>query len=161
MTLEHERVLRHLDHWVAEESQLLAELESLLQTEHAMLHQDDIDALERIGRARQHCVQQLSHIDRERIDVCRRLSLGEGRPALARLHAWGDPSGALERRWLANLDVARRCRDVNDGNGAIVAAKLARVRHTLGALRGAAPPPVYSAKGARYGGITPREFGSA
>ena len=161
MTLERDAVGRHLDRWVNEEAQLLAELESLLRSEQATLGQDDLETLERIGHARQRCVQQLSRLAAERADVCRRLSLGDGRAAVARLHAWTDPSGALERRWLSNLDLARRCRDMNDGNGAIVTAKLTRVRQMLGALRGAAPPPVYSARGFRTGAIAPRKFGSA
>jgi flagellar biosynthesis/type III secretory pathway chaperone len=161
LNLDRDTVARHLDRWVGEELQLLTELESLLHSEQHTLKSDDIETLEHIGRTRQRCVQQLSHLDAERNEVCRRLSLGAGRSALARLCLWTDPSGDLERRWLANLDVARRCRDINDGNGAIVTAKLTRIRHTLGALRGTAAPSVYSAKGVRPTTIAPREFGSA
>jgi flagellar biosynthesis/type III secretory pathway chaperone len=161
MTPERETVRGQLERWTGEESQLLAELETLLQAEQFTLRQDDIESLERIGRSRQRCVQQLSRLDLERAEVCRRLSLGVSRTGLARLFAWSDPSGTLERRWLANLELARRCRDINDGNGAIVTARLAHVRQLLGGLRGTAAPPVYSARGMRYGTLTPRVLGSA
>jgi flagella synthesis protein FlgN len=161
MSLEREAVRRQLERWVGEESQLLAQLEDLLHTEQATLRQDNIEALEDVSRSRQRCVLQLSRLDAERAEVCRRLSLGVGRSGVAQLSAWSDPAGTLERRWLANLELARRCRDINDGNGAIVAARLAHVRQLLGGLRGTAPPPVYSASGVRHGTIAPRALGIA
>ena len=66
MTLERETVMRHLDRWVNEESQLLVELEDLLHGEQLTLQQDDLETLERIGHARQRCVQQLSRLATER-----------------------------------------------------------------------------------------------
>jgi flagellar biosynthesis/type III secretory pathway chaperone len=161
MSLDRDAVRRQLERWVGEESQLLTELETLLQAEQVTLRQDDIESLERIGRARQRCVQQLSAIEAERAEVCRQLSLSASRSGVAQLFALSDPGGTLEGRWLANLEVARRCCAINDANGAVVTARLTRVRQLLGGLRGTAPPPVYSARGIRHGTIAPRTLATA
>jgi flagellar biosynthesis/type III secretory pathway chaperone len=88
-------------------------------------------------------------------------SFGAGRGALERLFDWADPSAALRLKWSSNLELARRCKAINDQNGAIVAAQLSRVQRLLGKLRGESPPPVYSAKGARYAKLGPRNLGRA
>jgi flagellar biosynthesis/type III secretory pathway chaperone len=89
------------------------------------------------------------------------LSFGQGRGALGKLYGWCDPGGALESHWLANLKIARRCQQLNDTNGAVVTARLSRVRQLLMAIRGAAAPPVYSARGARHGLLGMRDLGRA
>jgi flagellar biosynthesis/type III secretory pathway chaperone len=89
------------------------------------------------------------------------LSFGIGPGALDKLLVWADPSGALRVQWTANLEVVRRCKRLNDQNGAIVTAKLNRVQQLLGMLRGSSPPAVYSPRGARYGRLDPRELGRA
>ena len=74
---------------------------------------------------------------------------------------WADPSGGLKSQWSTNLELARRCKAINDQNGAIVAAQLGRVQQLLGKLRGTSAPPVYSARGARYGSLGARDLGRA
>lgn len=161
MSVQRAEVYQHLDHILAEEGRLLMELEQLLQQETQGLQSDDLAVIERIGSARHRCIELLARLDAERLDSCRMLSFGNGGGALEKLFAWADPSSGLQRRWRSNLDLARRCKEHNDRNGAIVSVKLSRVRRLLAKLRGAPPPPVYGRRGGRDGCLGPRELGQA
>jgi flagellar biosynthesis/type III secretory pathway chaperone len=161
MTLERADVRSLLSRILDEESQLLGELETLLREETAILKSDDVDAIARIGSTRQHCIDALTRLDAERTDTCRMLSFGQGRGAVSKLYGWCDPGGALESRWLSNLNIARRCQRLNDTNGAVVTARLSRVQQLLMAIRGTAAPPVYSARGSRHGVLGMRDLGRA
>jgi flagellar biosynthesis protein FlgN len=161
MTLQRADVHQHLSRILEEESRLLSELETLLQEETAILAGQDIEAIAHIGSRRQRCIDVLTRLDAERTDSCRMLSFGQGRGALTKLYGWCDPSGALEAQWLANLKIARRCQRLNDTNGAIVTARLSRVQQLLMVVRGTSPPPVYSARGSRYGALGTRNLGRA
>jgi flagellar biosynthesis protein FlgN len=153
----HQTLSRILD----AESRLLTELEALLQEETTILRRDDVEAIALIGSKRQHCVEALTRLDAERADTCRMLSFGQGRGALTKLYDWSDASGALNSRWLANLQIARRCQQLNDANGAVVTAKLSRVQQLLRVIRGTSAPPVYSARGNRNSALGSRDFGRA
>jgi flagellar biosynthesis/type III secretory pathway chaperone len=161
MSVQRSDVLAHLTRILAEEARLLGEFETVLRQETQILRGEDADAIQRIGANRHRYVDELTRLDGERADTCRMFSFGSGRGALERLFEWADPSAALRLQWQSNLELARRCKGLNDQNGAIVAAKLGRVQQLLGKLRGATPPPVYSAKGARYGSLGPRDLGRA
>jgi flagellar biosynthesis/type III secretory pathway chaperone len=161
MSVQRSDVHQHLTRVLAEESRLLGEFEIVLRQETDVLHGDDAEAIQRIGANRQRYVDELTRLDAERADSCRMFSFGDGRGGLERLFEWADPSAALKLKWLSNLEIARRCKAINDQNGAIVAAKLGRVQQLLGKLRGATPPPVYSAKVARYANLGPRNLGRA
>jgi len=161
MSVQPRDVQQHLLRILTEESRLLGELEPVLRQETDILRGDDSTAIERIGGSRHRYIEALARLEGERADACRMLSFGNGRAALERLFGWADPSGALHRQWSVNLELAGRCKAINDQNGAIVAAKLGRVQQLLGKLRGAAPPPVYNARGSRYGGLGARDLGCA
>ncbi|MFI4867179.1 MAG: flagella synthesis protein FlgN [Steroidobacteraceae bacterium] len=161
MTLQRADVRQHLSRILDEESRLLTELEGLLQDETAILGRDDVEAIARIGSTRQRCIDALTRLDGERADTCRMLSFGQGRGALTKLYGWCDPGGALDAAWLANLKIARRCQRLNDTNGAIVTARLSRVQQLLMVVRGTSAPPVYSARGSRYGVLGTRDLGRA
>jgi flagellar biosynthesis protein FlgN len=161
MTLQRADVRQHLSRILDEESRLLTELEGLLQDETAILGRDDVEAIARIGSTRERCIDALTRLDGERADTCRMLSFGQGRGALTKLYDWCDPGGALDATWLANLKIARRCQRLNDTNGAIVTARLSRVQQLLMAVRGTSAPPVYSARGSRYGVLGRRDLGRA
>ena len=154
-------VQQHLSQILAEESQLLIELQGVLQLETDILCGEDAEAIQRIGNNRHRCVDRLSQLGVERSDASRMLSFGTDRVGLEKMFDWADPTRTLRTKWSSNLDLARRCKALNDKNGAIVAAKLGRVQQLLGKLRGATPPPVYSAKGSRYGNLGPRDLGCA
>jgi flagellar biosynthesis/type III secretory pathway chaperone len=151
----------HLQRILTEEARLLLQLEAVLSRETAILQREDIAAIQSIGGERQQYVEQLSQLDRERADICRMLSFGIGGAAMNKLFGWADPSAALQTQWRANLQIARRCKTLNDRNGAIVAVKLGRVQRLLGKLRGVAPPPIYGPKAARQGALGARNLGRA
>jgi flagellar biosynthesis/type III secretory pathway chaperone len=161
MSVQPHDVHAHLVGVLAEEGRLLGELEAVLRQETDVLRGEDAEAIARIGDNRHRYVDTLGRLDAERISTCRMLSFGNGPEAMAHLLEWADPSGALKARWADNLELARRCKAINDQNGAIVSAQLGRVQQLLGKLRGTGAPPVYSARGSRYGALTPRNLGSA
>jgi flagellar biosynthesis/type III secretory pathway chaperone len=152
---------RHLGELLDEETRLLAELATLLESETDILAGDDPAAIQRIGGERHRCVDRLTQLDRERADLARMLSFGSGGSATQTLLAWADPSGALTAVWHESLQRARRCKDLNDKNGAIVAARLGRVRQLLARLRGSDPPSVYGPRSTRDPGLPTRDLGCA
>ena len=161
MSVQRADVQQHLRRILDEEARLLVELEQVLQQETEILRGEDSDAIQNIGANRHRCVDRLTRLDAERADSCRMLSFGSDSGALTRLLGWADPGGALRAQWTSNLDLVRRCKRLNDQNGAIVSAQLGRVQQLLGKLRGATAPPVYSARGARYGNLCLRDLGCA
>jgi len=161
MSVQPHDVQQHLDRVLSEEGRLLGELEGVLHEETDVLRGEDTEAIASIGSSRHRYVDDLTRLDAERGSTCRMLSFGSGPAAMARLLEWADPSGRLKVQWSRNLELAKRCKRINDQNGAIVAAKLGRVQQLLGKLRGVSAPPVYSARGARYGALGPRDLGRA
>jgi flagella synthesis protein FlgN len=161
MSVSRSDVQQHLSRILAEEAQLLAELESVLATETDILRGDDAEAIQNIGNNRHRCIDRLSRLGIERMDTGRMLSFGADAAGLNQLFDWADPSRALRARWTRNLELAGRCKSLNDRNGAIVAAKLDRVQKLLGHLRGSKPPPVYSSKASRYTSLGLRSLGVA
>jgi len=146
---------------LAEESAGLTELETLLGRETDILQGEDVAAIQSIGSERHRCVERLTRLDAERADLCRMLSFGNGIAALGKLFGWADPAGQLHRQWEANLLVARRCREINDRNGAIVAVKLGRVQQRLALLRGNPLPQVYGPRPSRHPALAARDLGRA
>jgi flagellar biosynthesis/type III secretory pathway chaperone len=150
-----------LQRLLAEESAGLGELEELLTRETHILQGEDVAAIQGIGSERHRCVERLIRLDTERSDLCRMLSFGSGIAALDKLVAWADPQGQLRQQWQSNLQVARRCREINDRNGAIVAVKLGRVQQRLAMLRGSPVSQVYGRRPLRHTALAARDLGSA
>ncbi len=161
MNLARHDVQQHLTRILAEEAQLLLELHRVLEQETGVVSGEDADAIASIGTNRHRCVNRLAQLASERSDPGRMLSFGSDGAGLAKLFDWADPGATLRAKWNANLELARRCKSINDKNGAIGAAKLDRVQKLLGKLRGVTPPPVYSARGSRYGNLGARDLGRA
>ena len=134
MSVQSADVRRHMDQLLNEESSLLAELEQTLRQEADVVRGNDPDAIERIGASRHHCVDTLTRLDAERSSTCRMLSFGSGANAFDQLLRWCDSSRSLRERWLGNLQAARRCKDLNDRNGAVVTLKLTQVQQLLSAM---------------------------
>jgi flagella synthesis protein FlgN len=154
-------VRQHLNRILTDEGRLIAELERLLQQEVEILQGEDADQIARIGAVRHRCVEALMRLEDERADLTRMLSFGDGRGAIERLLAWCDEDGSLKTRWQANLDIARRCKDINDRNGAIVGARLRRVQAVLAAMRGSAPMVYGAGGGAAHQPLPGRQLGQA
>jgi flagellar biosynthesis/type III secretory pathway chaperone len=161
MSVQRDDIHRHLIRVLSEEGRLLGELEGVLRQETDVVRGEDAHAIERIGDNRHRYIDTLSKLDAERAATCRMLSFGNESAGLHQLLEWADPSGGLRAQWSSNLELARRCKAINDQNGAIVAAKLGRVQQLLGKLRGAGTPSVYSQRGTRYGNLGLRDLGSA
>jgi flagellar biosynthesis protein FlgN len=142
----------HLEKLIVAETDVLGRLEQLLEQEHDIICKNEIDALERAGDARQACIVELARIQDERRTLCRMLDVPQDQHGLERLLKWCDPSSKLQQRWATCADGARRCRDANERNGALVSARLKRVEGLLGVLTGRpAQAPVYSANGTTQG----------
>jgi flagellar biosynthesis protein FlgN len=154
-------VRAHLAQLLTEEGALLVQLEALLARETQVLRSADTDAIEQIGATRQECTSALARLAAERDLTCRQLAPAGAAAELERVFAWCDAGGALARQWHGNLAQARRCRDLNERNGAIVAVKLNHVHSLLAALRGVRDEPDYGRQAARHSLVTSRELGAA
>ena len=155
-------VRRHIERVLGDETRLLDELEQLLARESDVVRGTDASAIENIGGTRHQCVSALTRLDAERMGTCRMLSYPANRDGFERLLAWCDPGNELRNRWQRNLQGARRCKDLNDRNGAVVALKLGQVRQLLSTLRGGTPGnQTYGRQGTRFEGFQRRELGQA
>lgn len=126
----------HLGTLLREEAALLGELEELLARESGILQTSDIPALEATTRARQERVGALASIEEQRRSLCAMHGYSADRSGLESLIAWCDADGTLLPRLRECAERAVRCRDLNDRNGIVVAARLKRVEGMLGALTG-------------------------
>jgi flagella synthesis protein FlgN len=162
MDVQTSEIRRALERVLGDEARLLAELEQVLARESDVVRGDDPVAIERIGGSRHQCVSALTRLDAERMDACRMLSYPANRAGFERLLSWCDNDRALLGRWERNLQTARRCKELNDRNGAVVALKLGQVRQLLSTLRGSSDAPAtYGRQGARFEGFGHRELGQA
>lgn len=120
-----------------------------LDHEHALLVANDVDALEAAMEKRQESVGRLLHVEEERRVLCRMHGHTPDPAGLEKLLAWCDPDGTLKPRWADCAKGATRCRELNDKNGALVAARMRRVETMLGALTGEPQAPAtYGPRGA-------------
>lgn len=120
-----------LDRLLRDETSLLALLEQQLEAEHLLLTSNDINGLDQAGAARQDTVLRLLRVDEERRQLARILGKGDDATAMSAMLAWCDPQGTLATPYAQCSTQARRCREQNTRNGALVAARLARVSDTL------------------------------
>jgi flagella synthesis protein FlgN len=122
---------------VDEERARLGELESLLASEHEILAtQSSVEALESACAARQDCMGRLLRIQDERRALLAAAGHGADAAAIATFLDRHDPSGAVRAAWGECAELAQRCRDLNDRNGALVGARMRRVEGMLGVLTG-------------------------
>lgn len=134
---------------IDEEARTLDELGALLEREHQLLVENrSAEALEDACEARQICMGTLLRIQDERRNMLRLVGLPDGPAALDSLLSRCDSDGSLRRHWVAALEAARRCRDLNDRNGALVNARMRRVEGMLNVLTGQrATPTLYGPQG--------------
>ena len=151
----------HLKRLLTEESTQLGRLHEVLQSEADVLRGEDVGAIERIGQRRHDSTTVLTRLDAERRELCRLLPLENGRGSIDQLLSWCDADGELQRLWQANLALARRCREHNDRNGAVVTVKLSHIQKLLAGLRGEAGPAVYAPPARGIPHFASRELGRA
>jgi flagella synthesis protein FlgN len=138
----------HIATLLSQESSALDTLAKLLEREHGFLVANDVESLEAAMAERQTCVGSLLRIEEDRRSMCRMLGHTPDAAGLDRLLAWCDPQGTLKSRWADCASRGIRCRDLNDRNGALVAARMKRVETLLGALTGrSGEAPTYSPSG--------------
>jgi flagellar biosynthesis/type III secretory pathway chaperone len=116
---------------LADEAQLLNELEQQLEREHEYLVSNDVDSLDRAGNARQATIVRLLKLEDERGSLCRMLGQPADRNGLAALFGWCDPQGTLASAQAECTRLAGNCRARNERNGALVTARLSRVTGML------------------------------
>jgi flagellar biosynthesis protein FlgN len=121
---------------LAEEIELLASLEQQLLREHELLATNDIEGLENASGVRQQTVAKLLRVDDERRGLCRARNLEADAKGLATLLAWCDATGTLAVPQSRCTELAQRCREQNERNGALVTARLNRVNGMLGMIAG-------------------------
>jgi flagellar biosynthesis/type III secretory pathway chaperone len=139
----------HLASLLAEEIAALSELEDLLGREHEVLAAKNVAAIERAALVRQEKMGQLARTEEQRRALCALHGFTPDWLGLESLMQWCDPHGTLLSRLRECAQRATRCRDLNDRNGVLVAARLKQVEGLLTALTGTSHQPVtYGPKGA-------------
>jgi len=123
-----------LSRLMGDESSALGELSTLLDREHGFLEANDVVALEGASRERQRTVARIYRVDEERRALCRDLGYPLDVKGLEELIRWCDPKGTLAGGWAECSAAAEKCRQLNDRNGALVAARLKHVQARLGTL---------------------------
>jgi flagellar biosynthesis protein FlgN len=139
----------NLDRLLAEENSLLDKLETLLDREYGYIAKNEVDALEEAGQVRQSCMGDLVRVEEERRSLCRMSGKTPDLRGLDELLKWCDPQGSLQSSWKECATRATRCRQLNDRNGMIVAARLKRVEGLLNIVTGGSQSPgTYGPQGA-------------
>jgi flagellar biosynthesis/type III secretory pathway chaperone len=126
----------HLAELLGEEILLLTELQQLLEQERELIGGAEPEALQGTTRARQQRIGALARIEEQRRALCSMHGQATDHGGLERLQRWCDPTGALAPRVAECLARATRCRDLNDRNGVMVAARMKRVAELLQVLTG-------------------------
>ncbi|HXY97770.1 MAG TPA: flagellar protein FlgN [Steroidobacteraceae bacterium] len=151
----------HLAELLGEEIVLLTELQQLLEEERDLIGSGEPEALQRTTRARQDRLGALARIEEQRRSLCTLHGETPDRAGLERLRNWCDPTGALSSRLSECLGRATRCRDLNDRNGIMVAARMKRVAELLQALTGrVARAATYGPRGYAASARTGRVLGT-
>ena len=130
---------------LAEEIDTLAQLESVLLQEHEILGAYNLAAIRRIAAARQERITALARSEEQRRSLCVLHGHAPDRMGLERLLDWCDPDGVLLAQLRECVRRASRCRDLNNRNGALVAARMKHVAGLLSVLNGRDARPRVSA----------------
>ena len=138
----------HLGSLLTEESDALRDLEELLKREYDVLGAKNVAAIERTALVRQEKMGGLARTEEQRRQLCTMHGYSADWLGLESLMQWCDPEGTLLPRLRECASRATRCRDLNDRNGTLVAARLKQVEGLLSALTGGTSQPVtYGPKG--------------
>lgn len=152
----------HLAEVLTEEAALLGELRTLLEREYEVLGTKDAIAVEKTVLARQERVGALARVEEHRRSLCSLHGYSADYAGLEGLIVWCDPQGTLVSRLRECAKRAADCRDLNERNGTLVAAKLKRVEGLLGALTGrTSSADTYNANGSNAPTRPGRVLGAA
>ena len=95
--------------------------------------------IEASANASYNCIQELEQLEKKRNALAARLGYAASNDGMENLIRWCDYDGTLGMQWRKLLELARRCRDCNQVNGAVVDINRRRVRQALEILRGQQP----------------------
>lgn len=138
----------HLGTLLTEEVDALRELEELLIREYDILGAKNVAAIERTALVRQEKMGHLARTEEQRRQLCTLHGYTPDWVGLESLMQWCDPEGTLLSRLRECARRASRCRDLNDKNGTLVAARLKQVEGMLATLTGSSSQPMtYGPKG--------------
>src|SRR5882757_10213927 len=132
----------HLGSLLTEEVDALRELEEVLVREHDVLGARNVAAIERTALVRAQMMGDLARTEEQRRSLCTMHGYTPDWLGLESLMQWCDPEGTLLSRLRECAKRATHCRDLNQKNGILVAARLKQVEGALGALTGSANQPV-------------------
>src|SRR6266566_9698614 len=132
----------HLGSLLTEEVDALRELEDVLRREHDVLGAKNVAAIERTALVRAQMMGGLARTEEQRRSLCTMHGYTPDWVGLESLMGWCDPEGTLLSRLRECAKRATHCRDLNDKNGILVAARLKHVEGRLSALTGSANQPV-------------------
>jgi len=143
---------QYLEQSLANEAIVLKELNALLDQEHDLIVNDEIDELDKTSPQRDSYIAKLLKLDADRIALCRATGNSGDKTGLKRLLDWCDPQGKLHVRWSQSVKAVQQCRTLNDRNGALVNTRLKRVDGVLDALSGGQMrnERTYTARGNAY-----------
>src|SRR5262249_35081992 len=130
--LDPEVCREHLGVLLTEEIEALRELEELLKREYDVLGAKNIAAIERMALVRQQKMGDLARTEDQRRQLCAMHGYSPDWVGLESLMRWCDSEGTLLSRLRECASRASRCRDLNDKNGTLVAARLKQVEGLLG-----------------------------
>ncbi len=152
----------HLGILLNEEIEALRELEDLLNREYDVLGAKNVAAIERTALIRQQKMGDLARTEEQRRQLCTLHGYTPDWIGLESLMQWCDPEGTLLSRVRECARRATRCRDLNNKNGTLVAARLKQVEGLLAALTpGRAEPVTYGPKGSTPNVNRSHEWGRA
>jgi len=146
------RCRQHLEQSLNNEATVLQNLNELLDREHLLIVNDNIDELEKSGSQRDECISTLLKIDADRLTLCRATGKSTDQQGLKQLLDWCDPQHTLHTRWEQSAEQLQHCRTLNDRNGALVNTRLKRVEGVLDVLSGGETrnERTYSSRGSAY-----------
>lgn len=125
-----------------DELRLLQRLEQLLADEKALLLGDDSpERLEIACASRQECMGALLRLQDERSQLLRMSGYPTDNAGLVLLIRACDPARELPPRWAECAELAKRCRALNDHNGALVSSRMRRIQGVLEVLTGSREGP--------------------
>jgi flagellar biosynthesis/type III secretory pathway chaperone len=124
----------HLGTLLTEETDALRELEDLLKREFEVLGAKNVAAIERAALVRLQKMGDLARTEEQRRQLCAMHGFTPDWLGLESLMQWCDSEGTLLHLLRDCARRATRCRDLNNRNGTLVAARLQHVEGLLAAL---------------------------
>ncbi len=134
-------------------------LEALLQDERTALQTQNAGDLEAVAASKLDCVRNLDRLENERRSLGSKAGFEGGESGMQALLGWCDDGARLEGAWRELLQIADRCSQLNQSNGAIGRVRQEQLRSALAVLSGANHDnAVYDANGRDAGRIGQREL---